>query len=305
VQLLWFSGTRSVSATAPLPPALTSQQRRAAIEAQADGALYPWIFIPAAQPILDFCTRRPFVGAAHLFALSVTSGALAGLFLIGGGSHPLLRFWAGIFLVGCEALSLAAGRLPRGQIFSLRTTRAVQTGIATVAVLLSLVGTAYAATAIEPSVWTWLLGLAAIVSAPLQAFAFDGMRTEYVIGAGGGAPELRDNLLEMSIRTHDALLRGEHVRAKLWRWYAALRQNQQAFVSAAPRGSADAFWRLNRRRISVWTLVSPGAHLFCISAGAVLSAFWPDALIGVLWLIGAGGSVLAAVLLRLGWKTER
>jgi hypothetical protein len=109
----------------------------------------------------------------------------------------------------------------------------------------------------------------------------------------------------MSIRTHDALLRGEHVRAKLWRWYAALRQNQQSFVSAAPRGSADAFWRLNRRRISVWTLVSPGAHLFCISAGAVLSAFWPDALIGVLWLIGAGGSVLAAVLLRLGWKTER
>ena len=100
-QILWFSpsawktGVRSASATASSVPALTAQQRRATIQAEADGAMYATIIGPAARPMLEFCRPRLFISPVHLFAFSLVAGVFAALFLMGGGSHPLLRLWAG------------------------------------------------------------------------------------------------------------------------------------------------------------------------------------------------------------------
>jgi hypothetical protein len=304
-QGLWFSSVRSVSAAALVPPALTSQKRRTVIQTQSDGALYARIFIPAAQPILDFCRRRRFIGAFHLFALSAITGTFAALFLMGGAAHPLLRFWAGIFLVAAELFSVSAGQLADNQLLPRKRLRAAQCGIGAAIVTFALAGTTCAATGIDGSLWILPLGLAAIASAPIQAFAFDGARAEYVIAAGGAAPEFRENLLEMSIRVHDALLRGDGFRAKLWHRYVRLRQMQQSLIPPATQRSADSFWWLNRSRMKKWTLLSPGVQMFCISIAAIVSAFWPDALTAVLWLVGVGGTALLCLLLLVGWKTAK
>ena len=316
-RILWFSpsawktGVRSASAAASSAPALTAQQRRATIQAEADGALRAMIFGPAARPILDFCRHRLFISPVHLFALSLVAGLFAALFLTGGGSHPLLRFWAGIFLLGAAVLSICGGELAAsrsqapGTVWSTTTIRIVQGGIAAVVAFFALAGATRAAAVIDDSFWIWLVGIAAMASAGLHALSFDAARTEYVIGAGGGAAESRETLLELSIRAHEALLRGNSLRADFWRHYAKLRRMQQSLVSRAPQGSADTFWRLNRRRMIAWTLLSGDAQLFFIAVAAVVSAFWPDALLVVLWLIAAAGNALFGILLLMGWKSAK
>ena len=307
----WKTGVRSASATAWSAPALTAQQRRATIQAEADGALRATIIGPAARPILEFCRPRLFISPVHLFALSLVAGVFAALFLMGGGSHPLLRLWAGIFLFGAAALSVCGGELAAsrrqapGTAWSTTTIRVVQGGIAAVVVFFALAGATRAAAVIDGSFWIWLVGIAAMASTGLHALSFDAARTEYVIGAGGGAIESRETLLELSIRAHEALLRGDSLRADFWRYYAKLRRMQQSLVSRAPQGSADAFWRLNRRRMVAWTVLCGDAQLFMIAVAAVVSTFWPDALVAALWLSAAAGNALLGILLLIGWKNAK
>lgn len=308
-QVPWYSTRppkpRAQSLSVAGAPALTARQRRAAIQAEADGAVYPGIFFPAAKAVVDFCRTHPFIGHAHLFALSLTTGVLAGLFLMGAGAHPLLRLWAGIFLFSAEVMRVAGGQLAHDEAAPAQKIHIAQGSIAIVVGFFVLAGATSAAAAIESSLWIWLLGIVVIASAALHALAFDAARKQYVIAAGGGTPEHSENLLEVSIRAHEALRRGDTLRAKFWQHYAALRQMQQRVVSPAPQGSADTFWRLNRKRMAAWTLLSAGAYVMCLSLAGVVSTFWPDALVAALWLIVAGGNALISMLLLLGWKTIR
>ena len=86
---------------------------------------------------------------------------------------------------------------------------------------------------------------------------------------------------------------------------AKLRRMQQSLVSRAPQGSADAFWRLNRRRMVAWTVLCGDAQLFMIAVAAVVSTFWPDALVAALWLSAAAGNALLGILLLIGWKNTK
>ena len=283
--------------------ALTPVQRAVAIRNDTLGFSERQLLPPLTQPVLDFCRSRP-IAPMHLLLLCFAAAALAAVLLAAGGSSPLSRFWAGIFVFTSLVLELAARKLAgpsalqsvEAQILHLCAGNAV-------GVLLLLTASCAAASA-GNSALSWLTGLIATASAAIHVAAFDAAKSCYMRGAGAGTSERRESALELSMRRHDAMLRSRPREALIWRYYGQFRLVQQYLVPDCPRGSADFFWQLNRRRMAAWTLLGPTMLFSLLSAAAVLSAFWPDALLAMFVLIAGAGNILLVALLLLGWKTR-
>ena len=143
------------------------------------------------------------------------------------------------------------------------------------------------------------------ISTVVQCAAFERANAyEYELAAGGGASARRETLLEISFRRHEAALRGSKTEETIWRVYDNFRRMQQYLVPAEPQGSADQFWRLNRKRISFWTLLGRRINFVWLAAATLVSAFWPVALIAVFGGIVGAGNLILLLLLIAGWKTR-
>ena len=282
-------------------PVLTSARRRELVYADTETFAERLIRRFAVDPLLAYCrSRRVLPG--HMFGVAFSLGVFSGLFLAAGATSALYRFWAGIFLAGAMVADVAARQaLPDGAVRPLKT-HLLRLCAGGVIGLFLLSGGSRAAASISGSGWDWLVGLVAAIGAALQTTAFDSAKAQYLVAAGAGIPDQRESLLELGLRRRKAELNRKPMQALIWHYYSRFRRVQHWLSPDCPKSSADRFWRLNGRRMSLWTQLSP-AHLFSsLSLFAVVSAFWPAAWPFFLFVFATGGNVLLIGLLAAGWK---
>lgn len=282
--------------------ALTAPQRRRTILEETISWAQRRLLDPAVRPVLEFCRPR-HISSAHLAWLSEAAAVVAGSVLIFAGESPLVRFWAGIFLWSALAVECAArGMREPSQIVD--STPANIRRIAAIGAIAAIIviGVIETAALIAGSGWIWLAGIAATIGAAVQVTAYDAAWRQYAHAAGAGIPEERDNLFELSLNQRAAEMRECRNEARFWRAYTLFRRAQQFLVPWKPAGSADAFWKNNRRRMALWTLFAPWTICCLLSAAMVLSSFWPPALSALFLTLAVPGNFLLLLLLLLGWK---
>ena len=282
---------------------LTTAQRRCAVGSDTETPAERHILRPGATILLNW-RRAHVLKAVHWLLISFGIGLLAGTFLLTNGTSPLFRFWAGIFLLGSEIAAIAAQQLARKTPF--RSSHVEIAGALPPILIgaLFILGATRAAASLEASLWIWLPGLAAGVSAVVQCAAFQAAREQYEFAAGAGLASRRETLLEISLRRNEAVVRGNKTEELIWRAYQDFRRMQQHLAPPKPEGSADQFWRRNRNRISAWALLSRRMNFIWLAVAALTSAFWPDALVAVFGGIAVAGNLILLLLLLAGWKTQ-
>jgi hypothetical protein len=285
------------------PQALTPAQRRFAVENDTETPAERHILRPASQVLLSWRHAR-LLKATHWSLISFATGLLAGTFLLTNGASPLFRFWAGLFLLTSEILAVAGCELAGTR--SVRSSHAeIVRALPPILIgALFILGATSAASSLEGSRWIWLLGLAGGLSTVVQCTAFEAAKQQYGLGAGAGAGVRRETLLEISFRRHEAALRGSKTEELIWSTYDDFRRLQQYLVPNQPKGSADQFWRLNRKRISLWALLGRRMNFVWLAAATLASAFWPVALVAVFGGIAIAGNLILLLLLIAGWKTR-
>ncbi len=284
-------------------PVLTPAQRCLAVVADTETPAERHLLRPAAGAILFWRPARS-LQAVQWFLLSLAFGLMAGAFLLANSASPLFRFWAGISLLGCEILNLAGLQLAGPRAFNSSHAEILRGFIAILTGFFFLLGVTEAAASLTGSLFVWLLGLTTGASILVQAVAFDGAKRQYERAAGGAASGRRETLLEIAVRRQKAVLRGNATEELIWRCYGFVRRMQQQLVPRDPAGSADCFWRLNRRRIAVWAILSRRMNFVWLAAAAIVSAFEPVALFGVFCAITGAGTLLLLFLLAFGWKSR-
>ena len=282
---------------------LTAAQRRSAVGSDAETPAERHILSPAANVLLNWRPARALKGMDWLL-ISFATGLLAGSFQLTNGTSPLFRFWAGVFLLASEIAAIA-GRQSSGK-HKLRSSHAEIAGAVPPILIgfLFILGATRTAALLEGSIWIWLLGLAAGIGTVVQCAAFQTAREQYECAAGAGDVIRRETLLEISLRRHEATLRGSKTEELIWRAYENFRRMQQRLAPPKPQGSADQFWRQNRNRVSLWALLGRRMNFIWLAAAAVASAFWPDTLVAVFGGIVGAGNVILLLLLIIGWKTR-
>ena len=236
-----------------------------------------------------------------MLLLSPGMALFAALFLAGGGNSPLLRFWAGIFLLGALVLEFAGREMAAGAVLPAREERIAWlcAGIAGLCILPAM---SFAAIRVSGSAWNGLIGLLAMGSAAVQVTAYDAAKTRYLKGAGAAISGQHESIFEISMLRREAELRGRKKEAFMWRYYELFRRAQQSLIPPRPAGSAEQFWKLNRNRMRGWALLSPNMILSYAATAAIVSAFRADTLVALLWLIAGAGNLLLLLLLAIGWK---
>jgi hypothetical protein len=257
---------------------------------------------PAAVALLEW-RRAQSLRAVHWFLFGLATGLIASTLLLTNGSSPLFRFWAGVFLLACEILNLAGLQLAGSRAFGSSHAEIARAFLALLVGIPFMLGATNAAANLAGSILVWPLGIAAAISMVLQAAAFEGAKEQYERGAGGAGSSRRDTLLEVGLRRQRAVLCGNSTEELIWRCYEFFRRIQQYLVPRQPCGSADRFWRLNRKRIAMWIILSRRMNFVWIAVAAIVSAFQPAALLGAFCAIAAGGNLLLLALLALGWKS--
>jgi hypothetical protein len=285
------------------PQALTPAQRRFAVENDTETPAERHILRPASQVLLSWRHAR-LPKATHWSLISFATGLLAGTFLLTNGTSPLFRFWAGLFLLTSEILAVAGCELAGTS--SVRSSHAeIVRALPPILIgSLFILGASSTASALEGSRWIWLLGFATGLSTIVQCAAFGGAKQQYGLGAGAGSGIRRETLLEISFRRHEAALRGSKTEELIWRAYDHFRRLQQSLVPNQPKGSADQFWCLNRKRISLWAVLGRRMNFVWLAAATLVSAFWPVAIVAVFAGIAVAGNLILLLLLIAGWKTR-
>lgn len=282
---------------------LTTAQRRSAVGSDIETPAERQILRPSANVLLNWRRARA-LKALHWLLISFATGLLAGTFLLTNGTSPLFRFWAGVFLLASEIVAITGHQLAGTR--KLRSSHA-EIVAALPPILIGMVfilGATRTAASLEGSLWIWLLGLATGISTLVQCAAFQTAREQYEFAAGAGDVIHRETLLEISLRRHEATLRGSKTEELIWRAYETFRRMQQRLAPPKPQGSADQFWRLNRNRITLWALLGCRMTFVWLAAGAVASAFWPDALVAVFGAFAGAGNLILLLVLIVGWKTQ-
>ena len=284
-------------------PALTPAQRHFAVENDTETPAERHILRPGSLVLLNW-RRARLLKAAHWSLISLATGLLAGTFLLTNGTSPLFRFWAGVFLLASEVLAVTGCELADTRCLGSSHVEIVNALPPILIGALFFLGATATAASLEASWWMWLLGLAAGISTVVQCAAFEGAKRLYQSAAGAGVRIRRETLLEISLRRHEAALRGSKTEELIWRGYDDFRRLQQHLVPNQPKGSADQFWRLNRKRISLWALLGRRINFVWLAAAALVSAFSPVALVAVLGGIICAGNLILLLLLMAGWKTR-
>ncbi len=160
------------------------------------------------------------------------------------------------------------------------------------------VGMAHEVVVYTAQPWLWLLGIAAGLSAAAHVWVFDARKKQYLQCLGLTAPDEAISVLASQRR--QARRRGSWSEVILLSAYEFFRRAQDLAASPASASATSAFRRVNRRRMRIWTYMGSGTHFFALYVAALVSLFWPPALLACS-LLYVGLNVIFFVLLFDGW----
>lgn len=206
-------------------------------------------------------------------------GIIAGVLLVAGAYNPPLRVAAGVALLISCILDCTDGELARarkryslvGMMLDGLTDNVVGTSV--------FLGMAYNVVVYTGNPWMWLLGIAAGLSAAAHVWVFDAKKKQYLYCLGLAHPQEIQPVSALREQRRQAQVKGEGLEAFLLGAYIFFRQTQRLGVSSAEAVDPVRFWQANRHRMRAWIFMGSSAHFFLLYVAAIISPFWPPALL--------------------------
>jgi phosphatidylglycerophosphate synthase len=258
---------------------------------------------PPGRWIARLLVNTPVTPVHVTYAAGLT-GIIAGVLLIAGATHPALRVAGGLTLMLSCILDCADGELARarkkysliGTLLDGLTDNVVGTAV--------FFGMGYDVVVYTGDPWFWILGVAAGLSAAAHVWVFDATKKQYLNCLGLAHPEEVQPVSSVITQQREAEREGRWFDAFLLRAFVFFRRTQSVGVASTRASDPLRFWQDNKRRMMNWTYMASSIHFFALYVAAIVSPFWPPAMLACT-IFYAGVLNLGFVILLMGrWKAN-
>jgi phosphatidylglycerophosphate synthase len=237
----------------------------------------------------------------HVTILAGIVGVAAGVLLILGADKPWLRVAGGIALLISCMLDCADGELARargrysmiGMILDGVTDNIVGTAV--------FLGMAYDIVVYSGQPWSWLLGIAAGLSAAAHAWVYDLKKKQYLNCLGLARPEEIQPVSHLVSQLRQARRERHWAEAFLLGAFIFFRSAQSIGMSDAAARDPLQFRNANRGRMRAWSFMGASTHFFLLYVAALISSVWPPAFVACALVCAVGLNVLWVFLLFDNW----
>lgn len=228
-------------------------------------------------------------------------GVLAGALLVAGATRPFLRMAGGAVLWVSCLFDCADGELARarsqqsalGMMLDGLTDNVIGTAV--------FIGMAYDVVVYTGQSWFWLLGIAAGLSAAAHVWVYDARKRQYLRCIGLDESEEIQPAQLVTLRRR-AWQEGQRFDAMLLAAYQFFRRSQGLGMSAAVARDPRLFRRANRSRMRAWTMMGSSMHFVALYVAALISPFWPPAMLACVLFYVVVLNALFVILLSGKWN---